>query len=64
MQALRAMDFAIDETRGDGSHAMVYRLDEPSLRTSLPKRDPVAAGTLRAMLRDLQISRDEFARHL
>jgi len=60
LRALSALGFECDEGRGKGSHVLILHPTDRSRRTTLPARDPVAAGTLRGMLRDLGVSREEF----
>ncbi|MEM8834560.1 MAG: type II toxin-antitoxin system HicA family toxin [Planctomycetota bacterium] len=58
--ALTKLGFEVIDGRGKGSHALIVHPEDRSRRSTLPRRDPVAVGTLRGILRDLGISREEF----
>lgn len=60
IKAFGALGFEIDDAGGKGSHAIVFHPSDATRRTTLPRRDPVARGTLSGILRDLQVSMDEF----
>lgn len=64
IKAFRKLGFEIDESRGKGSHAVIYHPDDLSRRTTLPQRDPIAQGTLRNMLRDLRVAAEDFSEAL
>lgn len=64
LRAFGALGFEIDDAGGKGSHAIVFHPSDATRRTTLPRRDPVARGTLSAMLRDLRVSMDEFKKAL
>ncbi|MEM1423935.1 MAG: type II toxin-antitoxin system HicA family toxin [Planctomycetota bacterium] len=64
IKAFQSLGFELDERRGKGSHAYLIHVEDESRVTSVPRRDPVAAGTLANMLRQAKVSRAEFIRAL
>jgi predicted RNA binding protein YcfA (HicA-like mRNA interferase family) len=58
IKALRSLGFEVNERRGKGSHAVIFHPNDAARSTSLPVKSPVPKGTLRNMLRDLEISRE------
>lgn len=60
IKAFRALGFEIDDAGGKGSHAIVFHPSDGARRSTLPRRDPIARGTLNGMLRDLQVSMEDF----
>lgn len=60
LAALKSLGFVELGSRGKGSHIMLAHAEDASRRTTLPRRDPVATGTLRGMLKDAGVSRAEF----
>ena len=59
---LRAHGFIIDEGRGKGSHVLAYHPDNPSRRAIIPVRDPVAPGTLRNILKSVDLTLSDLDR--
>ena len=60
IKAFRTLGFEMDDRRGKGSHALIYHPKDTARRTMLARRDPIARGTLNGMLRDLQVTLEEF----
>lgn len=58
LRALQRGGFVVK--RQTGSHMIVAHQDDPSRYTVVPNHDPVPPGTLRSILRDLELSVDEF----
>jgi len=61
LEALRAAGFEDAPKRGKGSHiAMVKRYQERTRLVIIPNRNPIPKGTLRAILEQAGLSREEF----
>jgi len=61
MNALLKVGFVFDRTRG--SHHVMVRLNPPTT-VVVPERREVPRGTLRSILREADISHDQFIRLL
>jgi predicted RNA binding protein YcfA (HicA-like mRNA interferase family) len=46
--------------RQTGSHIIVAHKDDPERSTVVPNHNPIKKGTLRGIMRDLQLSVEEF----
>ena len=57
-KALRKMGYEFDHQRG--SHIVYRQTTPPYRRLTVPKREEVAKGTLRAIIRQAGITVDEF----
>lgn len=60
IKALKKIGYYVRDQKG--SHVHLRHPSRPPL--TVPNHDPLARGTLRAILRDADISVEEFLRHL
>ena len=58
VKALRKIGYEFDHQRG--SHIVLRRTNPPHRRLTVPDHDEVAKGTLRAILRQVGLTVDEF----
>lgn len=58
--AFRSLGFDFDDRRGKGSHSLIYHPMDGERKAFIPRRDPVAIGTLQRILRELRVSMAEF----
>ena len=58
VRALRKIGYEQDRQRG--SHIVLRQADEPHRRVVVPDHDEVAKGTLRAIIRQVGLTVDEF----
>lgn len=59
IKALRKIDYDFDHQRG--SHVILRQVDPPHRRVTVPDHDELAKGTLRAIIRQVGLTVDEFA---
>ncbi|MFN3651340.1 MAG: type II toxin-antitoxin system HicA family toxin [Armatimonadota bacterium] len=58
VRALRKIGYEPDHQRG--SHTVLRQGDAPHRRVTVPDHNPLAKGTLRAILREVGLTVDEF----
>jgi predicted RNA binding protein YcfA (HicA-like mRNA interferase family) len=62
VKALRKIGYEFDYQRS--SHIILRQTTEPFRRLTVPDHDPIAKGTLRAIIRQAGLTVDEFQRLL
>jgi len=61
-KVLRQVGYEHDHTRG--SHMVMREIAAPHRRVTVPQHNPVAKGTLRAIIRAIGLTVDEFVERL
>lgn len=61
-KVLRQIGYEQDRMRG--SHIIMRQTEEPHRRITVPDHNPVAKGTLRAIIREAGLTVDEFVSRL
>ena len=60
-EALRAFEqLGYERDRQRGSHIVLRHRDSPHRRLVVPEHDPIAKGTLRALIREAGLTVEEF----
>ena len=62
VKVFRKIGYEVDEQHG--SHIILRRAEPPHRRLSVPNHKELAKGTLRALIREVGLTVDEFARLL
>lgn len=62
VKALSKIGYELDRQRG--SHIILRQLVQPHRRITVPDHDEIAKGTLRAIIREVGLTVDEFKRLL
>jgi predicted RNA binding protein YcfA (HicA-like mRNA interferase family) len=62
VRSLRRAGFADAVHQGKGSHVALFKIDEHGHKrlVIVPRRDPVPAGTLLSIMKQIGLSREEF----
>lgn len=65
IRTLKKAGFEIAPRQGKGSHTALYKVDDDGkkLLVIIPHRNPVPRGTLISILKQANLTRDEFFEH-